>query len=162
MSILETVQRHRAERQRLRRETAIGADLIPRGSPDDPRYAGVDLVARGHDLEALCTGTARLARSLDDLPAEWKATAERIAVDLRNAGPIEIGRYATDVLYAYADIPDIAPEVETTMYAAWTLSIMLPRSPRVEVVNVPDRVSDPWHAEQASLLKVPGSGAEVA
>jgi hypothetical protein len=122
MSVLERVRHQRTEQRQARRATAIGADLIPRAPVDDERYAGVDLAARGNDLKALRLGLARLAMRPDDLPSEFRAMAERIAGELREAGPEEIGRYATDVLYAYADVPCLSPVVETTMYLAWHLS----------------------------------------
>jgi hypothetical protein len=118
MSILKTVQRHRAEQQRTRQEAAIGADVIPRAAHDDDRYIGVDLVARGRDVDTLRVGLARLDLKPDDLPAVLKAMAARIAGELRAAGPEEIGRWATDVLHAYADVPNISPSVEAVMYQA--------------------------------------------
>ncbi len=123
MSILETVRRRHAELQQRRRETAIGADLIPRAAPDDDRFLGVDLAARGRDTTTLHIGLARLDLSPDDLSTEMKATAERIAEELRAAGPDEIGRFATDVLFAYSDIPNISPATETAMYHTWALAI---------------------------------------
>lgn len=123
MSILKTVQRHRAEHQCSRREVAIGADVIPRAAHDDDRYIGVDLVERGRDVDTLRVGLARLDLKPDNLPAVLKAMAERIAGELHAACPEEIGRWATDVLYAYADVPNIAPSVEAVMYQAWALSI---------------------------------------
>lgn len=123
MSILETVQRHRAEQQRIRRETDIGADLIPRAPHDDERYAGVDLAARGRDVGTLRIGVARLKLTPDDLPADLLRIAERIAAELKAAGPDDIGRWATDVLYAYSDIQNISPATEVAMYHAWDSSI---------------------------------------
>lgn len=123
MGVLEIVQPYRAERRERLRATEIGADLIPRATPDDPRYAGVDLVARGRDVMALRSGMARLDRPPRSLPADLREIAQRIARELLAAGPDEIGRYATDILYAYADVPIIAPDVETAMYYAWALAI---------------------------------------
>lgn len=123
MSVLKTVQRHRAELQQARRGTAIGADLIPRAAHNDSRYAGVDLAARGWATDTLHVGLARLTLAPDDLSAANRATAERIARELRAAGPEEIGRWATDVLYAYADVPNISPLTETVMFLAWVLSL---------------------------------------
>jgi hypothetical protein len=123
MSILETVQRHRAEQRRIQGKTAIGADLIPRAPHDDSRYADIDLLARGQDIDALLTGIARLDLGFDDLSADLRATVERIARELREAGPEEIGRWATDVLFAYADVSQITSTIEVAMYHAWALSL---------------------------------------
>jgi hypothetical protein len=123
MSVLEIVQRYRAEQQRGRRQSAIRADLIPRAHRDDERYAGVDLVARGRDLSTLSIGIARLELTPDDLSGDTKAAAQRIGEELKAAGLEEVCRWATDVLFAYSDIPNIAPATETAMFYAWSLSI---------------------------------------
>jgi Asp-tRNA(Asn)/Glu-tRNA(Gln) amidotransferase A subunit family amidase len=123
MSVLQIVQKYRAEQRLSRQENGIGADLIPRARPDDPRFAGVDLVARGQDLQTLRLGVVRLNLSVGDLSPDLRANAERIAKELKRAGSEEIGRWATDVLYAYADLPRITPTVEVAMYYAWALSV---------------------------------------
>jgi hypothetical protein len=123
MGILESVRRQRADQRHARCSTAIGAGLIPRACVDDARYAGVDLAARGGDREALQLGLDRMAETLMALSPEASAIAQRIAMELRDAGPEEIGRYATDVLYAYADVCRLSREVEATMYLAWELSV---------------------------------------
>jgi hypothetical protein len=123
MSILAAVQRHRAERTARLRATAMGADLIPRAGVDDSRYAGVDLVARGRDVEKVRIGTARLSLTPEDLGPELRATAERIAAELRAAGVEEIGRWATDVVYAYGEMPDLPEPVQVAVYHAWALDL---------------------------------------
>lgn len=123
MAILDTVQQYRADRNQQLRETAIGGDLIPRAEHGDARYAGVDLGDRGRDITMLRIGMRRLTLTPDDLPAVLKAMAERIAGELREAGPDEIGRWATDVLSAYGDVPNLSPHVEVAMYAAWSMAL---------------------------------------
>jgi hypothetical protein len=102
---------------------AFGADLIPRAPRDDARYAGVDLAARAHDRDALDMGIRRRQVAPHELPAGMRIPLDRIASELRAAGVEEIGRYATDVLYAYCDVPNLSPALEAAMYDAWALSI---------------------------------------
>ncbi len=123
MGLLDTVRERLSEQQCLKRQVAIGADLIPRADPGDVRYSGVDLAARSRDLDVLRVGMARLNVTPDDLPSDLRVVAERIANELRSAGPEEIGRFATDALYAYSEVPNLSPMVETAMFLAWMLAI---------------------------------------
>lgn len=119
--LVEELKRHKAGLLALLRSPAIGAGLIPRAGTDDPRYAGVDLVARSRDVAMLRIGIARLSLTPDDLSPELRATVERIAQDLAQAGSEELGRWATDVLYAYGDVPDLPEPVQLAAYHAWAI-----------------------------------------
>lgn len=130
MSILESVMQHRAEQLTARRQTAIGADLIPRAAQDHPRFTGEGLAARARDDAVLRVALSRLPMQSDALPADMRTTAERIAGELSAAAMEEIGRWATDCQYAYSEIRNISPAVESAMFHAWRLAVNARRTER--------------------------------
>jgi hypothetical protein len=104
---------------------AIGADLIPRSARNDPHLAGVDhweLVSRGLNDTVRAVGITRLTKLHDDLPGHLKARADAISRELVRAGCVELGRWATDVLLAYARVPHLSENTQVAMYHAWTLA----------------------------------------
>jgi hypothetical protein len=121
--LLDELRCSKADVLTFLQSSAIGADLIPRTQPEDIRYAGVDLVARGRDVAMLRLGTARLSLTPDDLSPQLRSVAERIALELRAAGPETIGRWATDVVYAYGEVPDLPEPVQVAAYHAWSLDL---------------------------------------
>jgi hypothetical protein len=119
---------HKAGLLVILRSPAIGTDLIPRAGADDPRYAGVDLVARGRDASMLHIGIARLSLTPEELSTQMNSTAERIARELVVAGLEELGHWATDVVYAYGDVPDLPEPVQVAAYHAWSSALELSAS----------------------------------
>jgi hypothetical protein len=122
-ALVEELKRHKDDLLTVLRSSAIGADLIPRASLDDRRYAGVDLVARGRNVAMLRIGTARLALTPDDLSPALREVAERIAYELRMAGPEADGRWATDVVHAYGEAHGLLEPLQVAAYHAWSSAL---------------------------------------
>lgn len=123
MSVLEALDNARAARAHRLRATGIGADLIPRSNDGDPRLQGIDLKARGLDHDTRQVGIDRLDMTPDDLSPELRAIAERIGSELRDAGLEEIGRWATDALFAYVRVPNLQESTQVAMHLAWSLAV---------------------------------------
>lgn len=123
MSVMEALDNARAARAHRLRATGIGADLIPRSNYADPRLQVDALKARGLDHATRRVGIDRLDMTPDDLTPELRAIAERIGSELRDAGSKEIGRWATDVLFAYVRVPNLQESTQVAMYLAWSLAV---------------------------------------
>ena len=126
MSVLELVHRARTERAARLRTMAIGADLIPRSTANDPVLRDVDpweLVSRAMNDEVRLTGTARLSITADQIPKGMRERAEEIGAELAEVGMLEIGRWATDVQLAYVRVPHLAENVQVSMFHAWTVAL---------------------------------------